>query len=120
VIFFIYVYRERAIGDFAEHKKGRPVYVGSTNNPKARYYSHLHESIKSPFQRELKRRGKDAFSFEIVEAFVGEPDDVAARENQWMNLLGTVEHGFNRMPAGRRPHRRTLQEEWKEHHAYAP
>ena len=56
--FFIYVYRERLISDFAEHKQGRPVYVGATIDLNQRHSLHLHGQLA--FDSELRRRGADA------------------------------------------------------------
>jgi predicted GIY-YIG superfamily endonuclease len=86
IIQFIYVYREKATG--------RAVYVGSTVDPKTRDSNHKSGEPFLPFDREIARRGRDAFTFEIVEAFSGE--SVAStkkaaheREDHWMAVLDT-------------------------------
>jgi hypothetical protein len=78
------VYREKATG--------KPVYVGSAFDVAKRDEEHCEGNV--PFDRELRRRGRDAFALEIVEAFriedVGETWRLSAsRENHWMEVLGT-------------------------------
>lgn len=85
VIRFIYVYRERSTG--------RAVYVGSAFDVARRDIQHCKRKM-IPFEREIARRGRDAFTLEIVEALKAETVVEAmrvgvARENQWMDVLDT-------------------------------
>ncbi len=82
---FIYVYREKSTG--------RAVYVGSAFDPEQRDRQHSNGD-GLPFDRELKRRGRDAFTFHIVEALSAPTAWAAekagaARENHWMDVLKT-------------------------------
>ncbi len=79
IIRFIYVYREKATG--------RAVYVGSAFDVAKRDRKHIKGYLT--FDREIRRRGRDAFTLEIVEAFRGDEKDSAPRENQWMDVLKT-------------------------------
>ncbi|MFZ3277988.1 MAG: hypothetical protein WA182_13890 [Candidatus Sulfotelmatobacter sp.] len=91
---FIYAYKEKVTGT--------PIYVGSAKDPAKRDAEHC-KSLRFPFDKELRRRGRDSFTFEIVEAFriAGSTLDAikasVPRENQWMDVLGTFRtpHGFN-------------------------
>ncbi len=93
VIRFIYVYREAATG--------RAVYVGSAFDVAQRDREHCNKG-GIPFDREIKRRGRDAFTLEIVEALKAETSVAAlhatvSRENQWMDVCRTfrTQDSFN-------------------------
>jgi hypothetical protein len=90
---YIYAYRER--------DTGRPVYVGSAFDVKKRDKGHCTEN-KIPFDREIVRRGRDAFTLETVDSVTAENEAAVmtlsvSLENGWMDILSTfrTEHGFN-------------------------
>ena len=81
---FIYIYREK--------ETGSAVYTGSAFDVGARDIQHCKGLLA--FDKEIQRKGRDAFTLEIVEAFRTETVEElwktsAARENQWMAVLGT-------------------------------
>ncbi len=85
IIRFIYVYREFATG--------RPVYVGSAFDVARRDEQHVNRP-NSPFDRELVRRGRSAYTLEIIDTFTAESFVVVlresvCRENRWMDTLRT-------------------------------
>jgi hypothetical protein len=91
---FIYAYREVATG--------RAVYVGCANNVKRRDQGHCADTTGDPIDREISRVGRDAFTIETLEEVT--PENCVARENYWMDKLGTFRtaHGFNSVRAKRR------------------
>jgi len=101
-ILFIYAYHELATG--------KDVYVGSAVDVAARDAVHRSAGRRCncvPFDREIQRRGRDVFGLRIVEALTAScvTDAMkagAARENQWMDVLGTYRTatGFNFCRAG--------------------
>jgi len=82
---FIYVYKERATR--------KPVYVGSAFDVEKRDREHCTlDAI--PFDHELVRRGRDAFTLHTIDNVVGETNVEAMtrcveRENEWMDECGT-------------------------------
>jgi len=78
---------------YAYYLHGKPVYVGSSADPASRAKNHAcNDGI--PFQRFMAKHGPQHFTLRLVEAFraetVGELWQLsAARENQWMDVLGT-------------------------------
>ena len=84
VIRFIYAYRLKATG--------RAVYVGSAFDVAGRDREHYKGHL--PFDKEIRRVGRDAFTLKIVEALRGVSavevmTACIARENQWMDVLDT-------------------------------
>jgi len=82
---FIYAYFWRGTGT--------AVYVGSTANPQARDKEHR-KQCNIPFHKFLAKHGYEKFEQRIVEAFRTSTRTEywrvsAARENQWMDVLGT-------------------------------
>jgi len=80
----IYVYR----------LQGRPVYVGSADDVPKRDRQHSKGSGIIPFDREIARVGREAFTLEVLETVHGETKTDAKkagvpRENYWMDTLGT-------------------------------
>jgi hypothetical protein len=93
IVRYIYAYREKATG--------RAVYVGSAFDSAKRDRTHSNGDA-IPFDREIKRRGRDAFTLEIVDFVFGtDMVDAMAKavlaENWWMDELFTFRtpQGFN-------------------------
>jgi hypothetical protein len=81
------------------------VYVGSSDDPTRRGRQHCKGRLS--FNKFLRKTGREKFTMKIVEAFrVDSIDELwklsAARENHWMDVLGTYRtpHGWNFGRAG--------------------
>jgi len=103
---YIYVYREA--------DTGVPVYVGSAFDVKERDRVHCKRK-DIPFDRELQRRGRNAFTLHTIDSVVAECADKATAlsiplENEWMNRLFTfrTDHGFNFTRSHKRPDTETI------------
>ncbi len=94
---YIYVYRE------ADTR--RPVYVGSAFDVARRDKIHVSSGRRGsnvPFDNELFRRGRKAFTLETIASVAGKNAveamcNAVPLENEWMNKLSTFRtpHGFN-------------------------
>lgn len=81
------------------------VYVGSAaifRKRRDRHWQHLRNGVhdNQHLQRAWQKYGPAAFAFEVLE-IVTDREQMIEREQHWIDTLGTLENGYNMMPAVR-------------------
>ena len=74
-------------------------YVGKSTNPRSRKAKHLND-LKSgrhtfEFQKDYNLFGKNAFIMEVVDSVVGDENEIAKKEFQWISKFNSIKNGYN-------------------------
>lgn len=76
-------------------KETGKAYIGQSNNIERRFLQHCYKGEKAriPLDIAIKKYGKDAFTFEILEECT--PEQLNERESYWIKYYDTVNNGYN-------------------------
>lgn len=76
-------------------KENGKAYIGQSNNIERRFAQHCYkgEKAKIPLDIAIKKYGKDAFTFEVIEECSSE--QLNEREAYWIKYYDTVKNGYN-------------------------
>ena len=76
-------------------KEDGKAYIGQSNNIERRFSQHCYKGEKAriPLDIAIKKYGKDAFTFEILEECT--PEQLNERESYWIKYYDTVSNGYN-------------------------
>ena len=76
-------------------KENGKAYIGQSNNIERRFSQHCYKGEKAriPLDIAIKKYGKDAFTFEILEECT--PEQLNERESYWIKYYDTVNNGYN-------------------------
>ncbi len=76
-------------------KENGKAYIGQSNNIERRFQEHCQkgEASRIPLDIAIKKYGKDAFNFEIIEECPIEK--LNEREAYWIKYYNTIETGYN-------------------------
>lgn len=76
-------------------KENGKAYIGQSNNIERRFSQHCYkgEQARIPLDVAIKKYGKDAFTFEILEECT--PEQLNERESYWIKYYDTVNNGYN-------------------------
>lgn len=76
-------------------KEDGKAYIGQSNNIERRFSQHCYKGEKAriPLDIAIKKYGKDAFTFEILEECT--PEQLNERESYWIKYYDTVNNGYN-------------------------
>ena len=84
------------IGIYKITEKNNPnnFYIGKSNDIERRFYEHktkTYEQSRIPFDKEIKEKGKNAFTYEVLEECTIE--ELSKKENYWVTELHVKESG---------------------------
>lgn len=76
-------------------KENGKAYIGQSNNIERRFIQHCYKGEKAriPLDVAIKKYGKDAFTFEVIEECSSE--QLNEREAYWIKYYDTVKNGYN-------------------------
>lgn len=76
-------------------KENGKAYIGQSNNIERRFTQHCYKGEKAriPLDVAIKKYGKDAFTFEVIEECT--PEQLNERESYWIKYYDTVKNGYN-------------------------
>lgn len=76
-------------------KENGKAYIGQSNNIERRFTQHCYKGEKAriPLDIAIKKYGKDAFIFEVIEECA--PEQLNEREAYWIKYYDTVKNGYN-------------------------